>query len=216
LLQPLIPTFGISELILEKWYKYPFHIKLDAYEMTDKKHEYPVRWITTELAVGYAPRSNNDLATIRAQGITTIVNLCAECYDLHDTEQNAGFNVYYIPIPDEEAPTFEELEKALSWVAACIDSGKKVLVHCRFGIGRTGTFVVAYLLSKGFSLKAALQKMKHTPSIPMSRNQWDLLDRYTEKLGASKVSVPEFREEIEQPTDSFFKKWEAMLDWFKE
>ena len=58
--------------------------------------------------------------------------------------------------------------------------------------------------------------MKHTPSIPMSRNQWDLLDRYTEKLGVSKAGVPELQEEIEQPSDSFFKKWEAMLDWYKK
>ena len=53
--------------------------------------QYPVRWITTELAVGYAPRSHEHLETIRAHGIAAIINLCAECYDLHDTEKNAGF-----------------------------------------------------------------------------------------------------------------------------
>ncbi|NNL76654.1 MAG: dual specificity protein phosphatase family protein [Desulfobacterales bacterium] len=177
---------------------------------------YPVRWITTDLAVGYAPRSHNDLATIRATGIAAIVNLCAECYDLCDLEKKAEFDVYYMPIPDEEAPALEDLEKALAWVADCINAGKKVLVHCRFGIGRTGTFVAAYLMSKGHSLKAAIRKMKHTPSIPMSRNQWDLLERYTEKLGVSRADAPELREEIEQPSDSFFKKWEAMLDWYKK
>lgn len=177
--------------------------------------DYPVRWITTELAVGYAPRSHNDLAAIRAQGIAAIVNLCAECYDLCDSEKHAGFDVYFVPVPDEEAPALEDLEEALAWVADGINSGKKVLVHCRFGIGRTGTFVAAYLMSKGHSLKAAIRKMKHTPSIPMSRHQWDMLDRYSEKLGVSKAGVPELQEEIEPSTDSFFKKWEAMLDFFK-
>jgi hypothetical protein len=52
--------------------------------------KYPVRWITTELSVGYAPRSYNDLETIRVQGIAAIVNLYAECYDLCDIEKNAG------------------------------------------------------------------------------------------------------------------------------
>ena len=178
--------------------------------------EYPVRWITTELAVGYAPRSHDDLATIRSQGIEAIVNLCAECYDLCDIEKNAGFDVCHLPIPDEEAPALDDLEKALAWVTNRMKAGKKILVHCRFGIGRTGTFVAAYLMSKGHSLKASIRTMKHTPALPMSRNQWDLLERYSEKLGVSRAGVSELREEVEQPTDSFFKKWEAMLDWFRE
>jgi len=176
---------------------------------------YPVRWITTELAVGYAPRSHSDLAAIRAQGIAAIVNLCAECYDLGDSEKKAGFDVYYLPVADEDAPALEDLAKALAWVADCISSGKKVLVHCRFGIGRTGTFVAAYLMSQGHGLKAAIRKMKHTPSLPMSRRQWDILNRYTEKLGISKAGVPELKEDVEPPADAFFKKWEAMLDFFK-
>jgi len=178
--------------------------------------EYPVRWITAELALGYAPRSHDHLETIRQQEISAIVNLCAECYDLHDTEKNAGFALFYMPIPDEEAPTLEDLEKALNWVAECINSGKKVLVHCRFGIGRTGTFVVAYLMSKGHSLKAAFRKLNHTPSTPMSRSQWDLLKRYSEKLDVLKSDFAEHQEKIEQPSDSFFKKWEAMLDFFRD
>jgi hypothetical protein len=60
-----------------------FYVKLDTQERTEKMQEYPVRWITTKLAVGYAPRSHNDLATIRAQGIAAIVTLCAEGYDLY-------------------------------------------------------------------------------------------------------------------------------------
>jgi protein-tyrosine phosphatase len=177
--------------------------------------EYPLRWITTELAVGYAPRSYDDLAIVRMHGIGAIVNLCAECYDLFEIEKNALFDVYYLPIPDEEAPAMEELEKALAWAAVCINSGRKILVHCRFGIGRTGTFVAAYLMSRGNSLGEAIRKIKHTPSIPISRNQWNLLKQYTEKLGVSKAGIPEFQKENEQNSNTFFSKWEAMLDWFR-
>jgi len=178
--------------------------------------DYPVRWITSELAVGYAPRSYKDLAIIQAQGIAAIVNLCAECYDLCDSERQAGFDVHFVPVADEEAPAPDDLEKALAWVEESINSGKKILVHCRFGIGRTGTFVAAYLMRKGYSLKAAIRKMKHTPSLPTSRNQWDMLYRFTEKLGLSTAGVPEIQEDREPPSDAFFKKWEAMLDWFKK
>ncbi|MGD8286254.1 MAG: hypothetical protein PVG08_19205 [Desulfobacterales bacterium] len=47
--------------------------------------------------------------------------------------------------------------------------------------------------------------MKHTPSIPMSRNQWDLFDRYIEKLGVSKAGVAELQDEIEQLLIHFLK-----------
>jgi hypothetical protein len=50
----------------------------------------------------------------------------------------------------------------------------------------------------------------------MSRNQWDLLARYAEKLGVSRAGFAELQEEIEQPADSFFKKWEAMFDFFNK
>jgi hypothetical protein len=68
---------------------------------------------------------------------------------------------------------------------------------------RAGTIVAAYLMNKGHTLKTAVRKMKHTPSLPISRNQWDLLDRYAEKLGVSEAGVPELQEEIGQPSDSF-------------
>jgi len=50
----------------------------------------------------------------------------------------------------------------------------------------------------------------------MSRNQWKLLERYADKLGVSKANVAALKEAPEQPSDSFFKKWEAMLDFYKE
>ena len=39
----------------------------------------------------------------------------------------------------------------------------------------------------------------------MNRNQWDLLNWDTEKLGVSKAGVPELQEEIEQPLAHFSK-----------
>ena len=69
-------------------------------------------------------------------------------------------------------------------------------------------------MSQGNSLKAAIRKIKHTPSMPMSHKQWQLLESYSEKLGVSKSGVNTLAKETGQPTDSFFKKWESMLDFF--
>jgi protein tyrosine phosphatase (PTP) superfamily phosphohydrolase (DUF442 family) len=86
---------------------------------------YELTWITNRLAAGHAPMSHEDLDSIRDQGIDAIINLCGECRDLHELEEQAGFDVYYIPIPDETAPTIEELEKALAWLDEAIYLNKK-------------------------------------------------------------------------------------------
>jgi hypothetical protein len=66
--------------------------------MTNGK--YQMTWITSDLAVGYAPMSYAELDSIRSQGINAIVNLCAEFCDLHEIEEASGFEVYYLPILD--------------------------------------------------------------------------------------------------------------------
>lgn len=175
----------------------------------------PVKWITPDIAVGYAPRSQDALSTIRGNGIEAIVNLCAECYDLHLSEKKAGFDVWYLPVQDEDAPSMEDLERTLDWLAQCIRNGKKVLVHCRFGIGRTGTVVAAYLMREGFSLKEALAKMSHTPSKPMSRRQFGLLKKHSDILGLRKAPVRELEKKMGAESNTFFEKWEALRDWFE-
>ena len=74
---------------------------------------YQLTWITDYLAVGCAPMSYVEFEAIREQGIDAIVNLCAEFCDLHEIEEKSGFEVYYLPIPDENAPDMEDMEKAL-------------------------------------------------------------------------------------------------------
>jgi len=41
------------------------------------------------------------------------------------------------------------------------DIKKKVLVHCRFGIGRSGTVIAAWLLKQGYPLDKALKLLRH-------------------------------------------------------
>ncbi|MEJ2365970.1 MAG: dual specificity protein phosphatase family protein [Deltaproteobacteria bacterium] len=139
---------------------------------------YELSWITENLALGHAPMSYEELDSMRKQGISGIVNLCGEFCDLHEIQEESGFEVYYLPTCDNEAPSIEELEKALDWLDEAIYLDKKVLVHCRHGIGRTGTFVTAYLLRKGYGLKLAQKKVEKARATSSSFPQWRLLRKY--------------------------------------
>jgi protein-tyrosine phosphatase len=172
---------------------------------------YKVSWITANLAVGHAPFSYEDLDAIKSQGIDAIANLCDEFCDLHEIEQSSGFEVYYLPIPDDSAPDVQEMEKALAWLDEAIYLGKKVLVHCRFGIGRTGTFVTAYLLRRGLGLKLANKKMKHTRATPSSYHQHRLLKRYGKLSGRLKVREPSLESKHVVDLGVYFLEYEAFV-----
>lgn len=143
---------------------------------------YKLRWVTSGIAVGAAPSSKSSFNTIRKNGIEVILNLCAECGNLHERERATGFIVYWLPISDAYIPELDELDEAVDWLIDHIDSGRKVLVHCRFGVGRSGTIIAAYLLKRGHSLKGVFEKMKQMPAAPTNRDQIQLISNYAEKL----------------------------------
>lgn len=153
-------------------------------------HAYPLTWVTDHLAVGGAPMSHEQLDSLRAQGVTAILNLCAEFCDLHDIEAAAGFEVRYLPIPDEKAPDLAALEKALAWLDEAVYLGKKVLIHCRHGIGRTGTVLNAYLLRRGLGHWQAAKILRPLRAKPASFDQWRTVRRYGKAAGRLTVREP--------------------------
>lgn len=172
---------------------------------------YLITWVTKNLAVGQAPMSYAELDNIKEQGIDAIVNLCEEFSDLHDLEETSGFEVFYLPIPDEHAPKMPEMEKALEWLDEAIYLGKKVLVHCHHGIGRTGTFVTAYLLRRGLGMKKAEKILKNTRANPTNFSQWWLLRKFGKQEGELKVDEPSAENRSGADLSEFYARYEQLL-----
>lgn len=172
---------------------------------------YQLTWITDNLAVGHAPMSYAELGQIRAQGIDAIVNLCGEFCDLHEIERETGFEVYFLPIADESAPDMAEMEKGLHWLDEAIYLGKKVLVHCRHGIGRTGTFVTAYLLRRGLGMKMADKVLRHSKAAPANYSQWRFVKKYGKKTGRLTIREPQLEHRHIVDLSAFFSEYEGLV-----
>ena len=173
---------------------------------------YPLTWVTSQLAVGHAPMSYEELHSIREQSIDGIVNLCGEYCDLHQIQKDFGFEVYYLPVQDNEAPSLQEVEKALQWLDEAIYLEKKILVHCHFGIGRTGTFVTSYLLRRGFTMKLARRKLKKTRAESTSFNQWWFLRKFGKKEGRLMIREPSLEGGRLVNLAPYFEAYEALVE----
>ncbi len=171
---------------------------------------YPLTWVTDTLAVGPAPMSNAHLESLQHQGVTAILNLCAEYCDLHEIETDGGFEVYYLPVHDEEAPELAALEEALAWLDEAQYLGKKVLIHCRHGIGRTGTVLNAYLLRRGLGSKLAGKMLKPLRSKPANFEQWWAVRKYGKSTGKLVIREPSLEYQEQLDLAPFFEDYEKL------
>jgi hypothetical protein len=134
--------------------------------------------------------SYSRLDALKEMGIGAILNLSAEFPDLPDVQRAQGFDVFYLPIADEEAPEPGHLDEALAWLDEVLYLGKKAYIHCRHGIGRTGTVLNAYLLRKGLGHKRAGKTLKKLRSKPESFDQWWFIRKYGRKTGKLSIRQP--------------------------
>jgi len=156
--------------------------------------------------------SYDELKSIRKQGIDGIVNLCGEYCDLHQIEKDFGFEVYYLPVQDNQAPSPQETEKALQWLDEAVYLGKKILIHCTLGIGRTGTFMTSYLLRRGFSLKLARKKLAKTRAESTSFNQWWFLRKFRKKEGKLTIREPYLESGRLVNLLPYFEEYQALVE----
>ncbi len=65
-----------------------------------------------------------------------------------------------LAIPDLNAPTIERMREIQQTINAALDAGQAVYVHCRGGIGRTGTVIGCYLVEQEVSGAEALAEIR--------------------------------------------------------
>ena len=75
-----------------------------------------------------------------------------------DVAEAKGVRFVSFPIPDRGVPaSTREALSLFSTIAAALEEGKNVAVHCRQGIGRSGLIAAGVLLTSGMDVDKALE-----------------------------------------------------------
>lgn len=129
--------------------------------------------IDETLIVGALP-FGNDVPKMAADGVTCVVNTCAEYegptreYDDHGIEQ------LRVPTVDFTHPSLEHVKEAVEFIDRQTNDGGTVYVHCKAGRARSATVAMCWLISsKGMSPQEAqtllLEKRPHVNRLVYAR-----------------------------------------------
>ncbi len=102
-----------------------------------------------------------DLDLLSRVGIQVLVTLTE-----HDLDQVSltrhGLSNIHLPIFDREAPSLAQAYMLVRRMQKLMDEGKALAVHCKAGIGRTGTILAAWMIREGgFSSAGAIELLRN-------------------------------------------------------
>lgn len=120
------------------------------------------KWVTDQVAVGgIAISPTNWQELIQETGVSAVVNLRSEYHDSFSPPMPTAY--LWLPVEDHSEPSREQLLLGAEFIDTVVQSGQRVLVHCRMGIGRSPTMAAAYLILTGLSVEEAIRQVEGSP-----------------------------------------------------
>ncbi|MGD8505812.1 MAG: dual specificity protein phosphatase family protein [Candidatus Bathyarchaeota archaeon] len=137
-------------------------------------------WLIEGKIAGSArPENETQLKWLWNKGLQTIVCLNMERPLDEEQVKNLGFEYAFIPVRDFSSPKIEQIVEFVNFVDEMLGQNKPVAVSCAAGIGRTGTMLATYLVSKCHSPEKALREVRERRGIGVESNvQRDAIVRY--------------------------------------
>lgn len=138
---------------------------------------------------GIVAELEHDLQALTRAGITALISLTERPMDpvpllAHGIQHVAS------PIPDMRAPGLAQAVELCRQIDAFIAQGNAVAVHCRAGLGRTGTLLACYLIWEGMDALNALDEARRIqPNWVQSTEQAEFLEVFAGYLAKHRAAV---------------------------
>ncbi len=130
-----------------------------------------IRWINENLGGSRAPEIE-ELEKWKNENVDMVINLLEGSYGKFLFEQQKKlFKTIHFPLGMYSQIEFEEIIPVYDYIKEKIDQNKKVVVHCKLGIARSGTFLAGYLIYTGKSYNEALDLVISKKFFPETSTQ---------------------------------------------
>lgn len=107
---------------------------------------------------GLIRETDDDLDALRHVGVTRLVSLTEQAFP-EALATRFGIQCASLPIPDMQAPTLTRAAALCDDIDRWLAAGEVVALHCKAGLGRTGTLLAAYWLWQGNGQRTALESI---------------------------------------------------------
>lgn len=139
-------------------------------------------WITSTLSISGTLQSRH-FSRLEQLQIGAIVDLRKEGKDDEGLLASFGIRLLHLPVLDHLPPSQAQLARGTQWVSEQIVDGRKVLIHCREGIGRSVVLACCVLMSDGHELTSALRLVKARRwGVALSRAQSESIEQFSGQI----------------------------------
>ena len=149
-------------------------------------------WVTPSLSISGSlhPRHFEGLAQLE---IGAIVDLREEGKDDEELLALHRIQFLHLPVPNYWAPSQAQLVRGTEWVGKQLAKGRKTLIHCREGVGRSVVLACCVLIRQGYDLLSARRLVKSRRwGVALNPRQVDGLEEFAWLSNTSKSAHLQF------------------------